>query len=402
MRTVGTVLDSGRAVSAQVGVAPGPVRRAGRRLGWIRTLTAGILLALVAMWVFGFVAFLARATRGSYEIVDFHFYYTAAQAVLHGRSPYLALDDPTLGTKIAYVYPPLTAIVTTPFTLLPLHAAGALAVSLLAVTVVSTLYVLGVRDWRCYVLALSWRPVLFAILTGNLTVVLGLAAALAWRFRDRLLPVVSAVGLALAAKLFLWPLVVWLAATRRYAAALLSCFLAVVVVLGSWAVIGFAGLLDYPRLLRRAQELQEHATYTTYSLARDLGLPATLARGLGSVVALALLAGVVLLSRRGASREAFVLAVAASIGFSPIVWLHYFALLVVVVGVSRPTLGAAWFLPLAMWVAPGVDGTPAAKIVVLAAAALIMLVCVLPRRDSRTGYRRVRLDRMSVVHGSHT
>jgi hypothetical protein len=42
------------------------------------------------------------------------------------------------------------------------------------------------------------------------------------------------------------------------------------------------------------------------------------------------------------------------------VWLHYFALLVVVVAVAEPRLGPVWFIPLAMVVTPG-SGQPSPR-----------------------------------------
>ena len=39
------------------------------------------------------------------------------------------------------------------------------------------------------------------------------------------------------------------------------------------------------------------------------------------------------------------LAVAAVIAVRPIVWLHYFALLLVIVAVVQPRLGIVWFIP---------------------------------------------------------
>ena len=50
-------------------------------------------------------------------------------------------------------------------------------------------------------------------------------------------------------------------------------------------------------------------------------------------------------------------AIAAALALSPIVWLHYFALLLVVVALARPVLGFLWFVPLAMIVTPG-SGEP--------------------------------------------
>jgi hypothetical protein len=65
------------------------------------------------------------------------------------------------------------------------------------------------------------------------------------------------------------------------------------------------------------------------------------------------LAAFVWLARRGDERAAFILAIAASLALTPIVWLHYFALLAVVVAVAQPRLGYLWFVPFAMVVTPG-------------------------------------------------
>ena len=70
-----------------------------------------------------------------------------------------------------------------------------------------------------------------------------------------------------------------------------------------------------------------------------------------------LLIGAVGLARRGDERRAFVLALVASLALTPIVWLHYFALLLVVVALMRSRLGLVWFVPLAMIITPG-SGNP--------------------------------------------
>ena len=54
---------------------------------------------------------------------------------------------------------------------------------------------------------------------GNLTILLVLLVALAWRYRDEARLAGLALGVAVAAKLFVWPLVVWLLLTRRFRAA---------------------------------------------------------------------------------------------------------------------------------------------------------------------------------------
>ena len=72
-----------------------------------------------------------------------------------------------------------------PFTLLPVEAAGLLVMALLVGAALAIPCVLGVRDWRCYGLLLLWPPVLSAVQTGSVTILLALGAALAWRYRDR-------------------------------------------------------------------------------------------------------------------------------------------------------------------------------------------------------------------------
>jgi hypothetical protein len=237
--------------------------------------------------------------------------------------------------------------------LLSLEGAGLLVMPALGGAVLATLWALDVRDWRCYGLVLLWPPVISAIQTGNVTLWLGLAAALAWRFRDRLVAPAVSIGVTLAVKFFLWPLVVWLAATRRYVSAVLSSVVGAGLLLLSWAAIGFAGMADYPDLVRRLEETVGEDSYTLYIVGLDLGLPSAVARAAWLGVGLALLAAVLLVGRRGGERSAFVLAIAASLALTPIVWLHYFALLVVVVAVARPRLGFFWFVPLAMVITPG-------------------------------------------------
>jgi hypothetical protein len=245
----------------------------------------------------------------------------------------------------------------TPLTLLPVEVAGLLVMALLVGAALAVPYVLGVRDWRCYGLLLLWPPVINAVQTGTVTLLLALGAALAWRYRDRTAAAASSVGAALSLKLFLWPLLVWFAATRRVVTAIVALAVGAGLALGSWAVIGFTGLTEYPDVLRRLQDVVELDSYTVYVVALDAGASSSVARGIWLAVGLAVLAAVVVVARRGDERSAFVLAVAAALLLSPIVWLHYFALLAVAVALARPALSLVWFLPLAMVVTPG-SGQP--------------------------------------------
>ena len=348
------------------------------------------------------VALFATAIEDRAVAVDFRAFYDAAESLLRGETPYVSVDDPTAVVEKSYVYPPVTALGVVPFTVLPEEAAGLLAMALLVVLLLAIPFTLGVRDWRCYGLAAVWPPVIGAIQTGSVTIVLGLGAALVWRYRDRLATCSLCVGATVAVKLILWPLLVWLAATRRVATAALSAVVGLSLVLGSWAIIGFAGLVEYPELLHRLREAIELDCYTVYVTALDAGASPALARGVWLAVGLGCLAAVVVSGRRGNERASFVLAVAAALALSPIVWLHYFTLILVVVSIAQPRLGAAWFAPLTMYVATG-HGNPTpfqTTATLLAAAVTVALsVAAVSKKDDRpvAAPRPARLRRVAAA-----
>jgi hypothetical protein len=306
--------------------------------------------------------------------VDFHVYLAAAEEIADGVSPYPG-----------FAYPPLSALAAVPFTLVSVGAAELAVKLLLVLGVVAVLAVLGVRDWRCYPLALLWPSVNAAVQTGNVTIPLALSAALAWRLRDRAVPAGLSLGAGIAAKFVLWPLWLWLAAARRWSAAAWTIVGALGVTLLTWALVDFRALLEYPDRLRQVEEATAGDGYTLDALLRDLGLGNTAARGLMAAVAVALLVAVVVVGRRGAEQRSFVLAVAAALACSPILWLHYFALLLLPVAVVRPRLDLVWFVPLGMWWfgAGTGNGTTADAAVVLgvAAATVVLAYRAAPRAD---------------------
>ena len=184
------------------------------------------------------------------------------------------------------------------------------------------LWLLGVRDWRCYVVALTSPVVLQGLIWGNLTLFLLLPVALAWRYRDRAVPAGLAVGAAIAAKVFVFPLLAWLLMTRRFRAAAVAAATAVALVLLPWAVIGFDGFTDYPALMR---ELQDVYAVRSASLASvfggGLGVSAGTAVALATAVSLVLVvAAYLFVGVDGGDRRAFALVVAACLLASPIVW----------------------------------------------------------------------------------
>src|SRR5439155_16473465 len=110
-------------------------------------------------------------------------------------------------------------------------------------------------------------------------------------FRDRPRPAAISAGLGVAAKVICWPLLVWLAATRRFRTAVGAAVVAAVVTFGLWSTIGFSGLVDYPSSVNGLQEKVAPGSYTLKAIAMDAGLPSRV----GTALAIALTAAVLVL-----------------------------------------------------------------------------------------------------------
>jgi hypothetical protein len=290
----------------------------------------------------------------------------AARTVAAGDSPYPG-----------YGYPPLVAFSLVPLTLLP--GPGIVFTALLVACVPASLWFLGVRDWRCYGAAFLWAPVLAAVQTGNVTILLLLGTAVCWQARDRWSTAAAAGGLAVAAKILCWPLGLWLAATRRIAAAAGVAVVAVGVTFVLWGVLGFSGLVGYPSSLERLSSSVSPESYTVKVLLLDLGAGEAMARLAWVGLAVGALAGTIVLGRRGDDRRSFALAVTAMIVATPIVWLHSFALLLAPVAILRPRLSAAWLLPVLLVIGAGTgNGAPWQTAGVLGLSALTLVVAFAP------------------------
>jgi hypothetical protein len=216
--------------------------------------------------------------------------------------------------------------------------------------IVGALRLLRVEDWRCYSLALVSAPVFNSLGVGALTSFLLLAAALAWRYRDNAFVAAVATALTAVLKLFLWPVAVWLVATRRWRAAVLCAAVAVVFLLGGWAVIGFAGLHSYPKLVHVLEQVEGPVSYSTVAL---LGLKGGAETAATVVLSLAAI-GAIWLAARGpdGDRRALAVAVAAALFVTPLLWLHYLLFVYVPIALYRPRLSGLWFLPLILWATP--------------------------------------------------
>ena len=307
--------------------------------------------------------------------LDFHHeLYPQAELVVDGRHPYPPPDaDLSDGTNT--IWPIAAVLPVVPLTAFSPEAADWIATTIVLVSLVATLWVLGIRDWRLYGVTLLWPPVIDAYQTANVTLPLALLVAVTWRYRDRPLGAGAALGAALALKFFLWPVSLWLLATGRRLAAATSVAIGVASLL---LLLPFIGLLDYARLIRNLSETFDGLSYTPYALLVDLGAPSSFARALTLTVA----AGVLLLAWR---RRSLGLAIAAALLFSPIVWRHFFALLLVPLAIARPRFDLAWLIPLAFWLVPGSYNGDTWQTAVALATAATALVAAERRIVSESG-----------------
>lgn len=311
-------------------------------------------------------------------------YIPAADAVLDGRSPYPGLHDPILEDQKGYVYPPQLVVLLLPFAWLPIGVVAVLATLLLLALLGATLWILDVRDARCYAATLLWVPSISGVLLGNVSIPLAFALAVLWRYRDRVWPPGIALGLSVSAKFVLWPMFVWMLATRRLRASVAAVAIGVAVTLGAWAVIGFDGLTGYPDLVRRLSDIQAENSYSLVGMAATAGLPDPVGRALTLLLGGGLLVACVVFARRSDDVRAFTCGVVATLALSPIVWLHYLVVLLVPLAIARPRFSLIWLLPILLWVSPKPGYADGFQTFLPAIAVVILLVVMLAKPGEPT------------------
>ena len=277
---------------------------------------------------------------------DFAIFRHAGDAVVHGDSPYV--PHPTVQLFAAndkFVYPMPFAIPFIPFVVLPeeVGAVGFLALGVGAVLL--SVRLLGVRDPRCYGAALLGLPVISSFGLGTIGPFLLLLCAAGWRYRDRTRCGVL-LAIAAAAKLFLWPLLVWLLVTRRYRA-FAAAIATIAVVLGVWAGIDPTGLRRYPDTVQLLNDAQSWKSYSIQTLLLSLHSSARTAELIGWLVGAAAVAAIVAVRRRG-DRATFAATICAALIATPILWMHYLVLLIIPIALTRPRLALIWAMPITL------------------------------------------------------
>lgn len=283
---------------------------------------------------------------------DFRIFRAAAHALVHGHSPYVHPTVHLLAGDQRFVYPAPFALLFAPFNVLGPTASSLLYLFLSGAAIVLAVRLLGVTDWRIAGIALIGGGVYDSFVNGAIGPFLVLALAAAWRYRDR--PVSGVLlAIAAAAKLFLWPVLLWPIAARRPRVAI-AAGATLAAIAGIWALLDLRGLTDYATTLRILDHLEAPQSYSPAAFALAVGAPSWLAHVIPAVAAAA---GVVWLLRQRDDRLLLSGAVFIALIATPILWLHYLALLVVPLALAYPRLSPAWALPVLLW---GV-GTPEAS-----------------------------------------
>lgn len=279
---------------------------------------------------------------------DFRAFYLGARDYLSGLSPYPGHSLAALADKQGFVYPAPVAALFAPLALMPYTLALSLWLAASVTAIAVALRLLGVRDWRCLGALFLTDPVQQSVRLGTLMPVLVLLLALLWKYRDRVWTGAAIAAVLAVSKLFLFPLIFWLVVTRRLKTAVLGATIAAGICVLGWLPIHLSTIASYPSLLRALAGFEETFSYSLTSLAVGLGVSQATA------TTLAIAAGTGFLAWAAAARKndflAFRLALAASFALSPIIWGHYYVLLVVPLALSRPRLSALWLT--AIWIKP--------------------------------------------------
>jgi hypothetical protein len=291
--------------------------------------------------------------KSSFAIDFQHQYWVVGDRLLHGISPYIWTHAQIASGVGAFPYPALTAVLFVPFALIGKTAAAWVWVAIQIGSVLATLRVLSVKDRRLYPLALLWWPVIIGWTSGNITLLLGLLVALAWRYRDRPAVAGMLVAVLVSLKPYMWPIGLWLISTRRYRATICGVGTGLVLNAIAWPIVGLNQVSGYLHLDSQVTNILYRYGYGVISLVVRLGASRSVGTILMVLVALALAGLCLRLGRRHREAPALLVAAILTLVASPLSWIHYLAILIVPLAILRPRVSREWLLPLLLWLCPG-------------------------------------------------
>ena len=325
------------------------------------------VLLTVAFWVFVAAVWmdvrylggaLGRISTSSMRVhVDFDSFWLSARAFLGGGDIYDA------GARLVNLNPPVWTVLISPLGLLEAIDAYRLFV------VVSILLVLGYLAWTAEELRLRpvWAvvgagllllssPLLSTLALGQVYPVLALGLVAAWISdrRDRQWPSGASLGLVVALKPSLAPILLWPLVRRRWGSFLAACVSGLAATLVGFVVAGPSATLRYVRILNEgfASAYWDNASipaaatrfFTEHRFGENVAtLPWMVYVGYAVGIGVVALTAVRI---RGGGDAGLWALVAASLLASPIAWHNYLVLLApgVLLLLARGWISPALFL----------------------------------------------------------
>lgn len=317
----------------------------------LRPLLARLGAKLLFILVPAGLLFIALYPSGDNYAFDFRVFWDAGHAFLDGQSPYPEQSAAVISTKQNFLYPAPIAALFVPFALLPFGLAAALFALLVAAAPIVTLWILGVRDWRCYGAVFLGLPLVLSVALGTISTFLALGVAVLWKYRDRPLVAAPVLALLVVSKLFLWPLGLWFLVTRRSRTAFAGAAIGGIASLLAWWHVGLDTLSAYPDLIRLVAQVEQADGFSPTALGIAFGISAGAAQLASMALGLLLFAAVAARrSLRNDDLTMLVVALAAALICSPIVWGHYLVVLFVPLALARPHFGLIWLAT--FWMTP--------------------------------------------------
>ena len=305
-------------------------------------ISVAVCVLVLALWLD--VRFISEilfriSTDSMYIHADFDTFWRSAVALLEGRDVY------DTGARLENLNPPFWILIIAPFGLLePLLAYRIFALITLTITVGYLVWMAGeVRlrsPWAVVgvVMLLFSSPLLATLALGQIYPILALGLVVAWVADRRDRPVLSgtALGLVVALKPSLAPVLLWPLVRLRWGALGAAIASGAAATLVGVAVMGPGATLDWLRLLSNrspspywdnaslpgaAARLFAENEYSAHIATLGWAIPVAYVLGIGAVAITAARA-----ARQGSEVALWAL-VAASLLASPIAWHNYLVLL---------------------------------------------------------------------------
>jgi hypothetical protein len=137
-------------------------------------------------------------------------------------------------------------------------------------------------------------------------------------------------------------------------------------------------LHSYQAVVQAVTHVMVTRGYTIIAFALHLGASQAVAYTVGYGLAAVVVAAAIGAGARGNQRSALCLCLAVSLLATPVLWTHYFVLMIVPLALGRPRLSRLWLLPLLLWVCPAVR--PAGWQILVGLVINGIVVCQLVRR----------------------